>query len=105
VAIHPFDDTLINRTKCSVKLIDLLSAGVPVVADAVGQNAEYIRHNETGMLVSSGDVEAMAQAVIDLLIDREKADRLGRRAAQDVGERFSWERLVLDVERIYGVSS
>jgi len=35
-----------------VKLIDLLSAGVPVVADAVGQNSEYIRHNETGLLVS-----------------------------------------------------
>ena len=77
VAIYPFDDTLINRTKCSVKLIDLLSAGVPVVADAVGQNTEYIRHNETGVLVPSGDVAAMAQAVIDLLRDREQADRLG----------------------------
>jgi glycosyltransferase involved in cell wall biosynthesis len=102
VAIHPLDDTLINRTKCSVKLIDLLSAGVPVVADAVGQNAEYIRHNETGMLVLSGDTEAMAHAVIDLLHDYERADRLGARAAQDVGERFSWDHLVLDVERIYG---
>jgi glycosyltransferase involved in cell wall biosynthesis len=103
VAIHPFDDTLINRTKCSVKLIDLLSAGVPVVADTVGQNAEYIRHNETGVLVASGDAAAMAQAVIDLLRDREKTDRLGRQAAQDMIERFSWDRLVLDVERIYGV--
>jgi glycosyltransferase involved in cell wall biosynthesis len=102
VAIHPFDDTLINRTKCSVKLIDLLSAGVPVVADAVGQNAEYIRHNETGILVASGDVEAMARAVVDLLRDREKADRLGQQAAQDVNERFSWDRLAVDVERIYG---
>jgi glycosyltransferase involved in cell wall biosynthesis len=103
VAIYPFDDTLINRTKCSVKLIDLLSAGVPVVADAVGQNAEYIRHGETGVLVPGGDVEAMAQAVIDLLRDREKADRLGAQAAQDMIARFSWGRLVLDVERIYGV--
>jgi glycosyltransferase involved in cell wall biosynthesis len=102
VAIHPFDDTLINRTKCSVKLIDLLSAGVPVVADAVGQNAEYLRHNETGVLVSSGDVEAMAQAVIDLLRDRAKAERLGQRAAQDMIQRFSWDRLALDVEQIYG---
>lgn len=103
VAIYPFDDTLINRTKCSVKLIDLLSAGVPVVADAVGQNTEYIRHNESGMLVRSGDVEAMTQAAIDLLCDREKAKRLGARAAQDMIERFSWDRLALDVERIYGV--
>ncbi len=103
VAIYPFDDTLINRTKCSVKLIDLLSAGVPVVADAVGQNAEYIRHHETGVLVSSGDIEAMTQAVIDLWRDRVQADRLGTEAAQDMRERFSWDRLVLEVERIYGM--
>jgi len=105
VAIHPFDDTLINRTKCSVKLIDLMSAGVPVVADAVGQNAEYIRHNETGVLVSSGDTAAMAQAVIDLWRDRERADRLGQAAAQDMLERFSWDRLARAVERIYEVKT
>ena len=103
VAIHPFDDTLINRAKCSVKLIDLLSAGVPVVADAVGQNAEYICHNETGLLVSSGDIEAMAQSVIDLWRDRARADRLGQAAAQDMIERFSWDRLVVAVEQIYEV--
>ena len=104
VAIHPFDDTLINRAKCSVKLIDLLSAGVPVVADAVGQNTEYIRHNETGLLVPGGDVAAMANAVVELLRDREKADRLGAQAARDVAERFSWDRLAESVEQIYGGS-
>ncbi len=103
VAIHPFDDTLINRTKCSVKLIDLLSAGVPVVADAVGQNTEYIRHNETGILVPSGDTAAMANAVADLLRDRVKADRLGAQAVQDVIERFSWDRLVERVEQAYAI--
>jgi glycosyltransferase involved in cell wall biosynthesis len=105
VAIHPFDDTLINRTKCSVKLIDLLSAGVPVVADAVGENAEYILHNATGVLVPSGVVATMAQAVIDLLRDRERAERLGRRAAQDMIERYSWDRLAVDVEQIYGAGT
>jgi glycosyltransferase involved in cell wall biosynthesis len=103
VAIHPFDDTLINRAKCSVKLIDLLSAGVPVVADAVGQNVEYIRHNETGLLVPSGDAAAMANAVVELLRDRGMADRLGAQAARDVAERFSWDHLVESVEQIYGL--
>jgi glycosyltransferase involved in cell wall biosynthesis len=103
VAIHPFDDTLINRAKCSVKLIDLLSAGVPVVADAVGQNVEYIRHNETGILVFSGDVTAMANAVVELLRDRGKADRLGALAARDMVERFSWDHLAGSVEQVYGV--
>jgi hypothetical protein len=43
--------------------------------------------------------------VIDLLRDGEQANRLGRQAAQDVIERFGWDRLVLDVERIYGVGA
>jgi glycosyltransferase involved in cell wall biosynthesis len=64
---------------------------------------EYIRHNETGLLVPSGDSAAMAQAVIDLLHDRARADRLCTQAAQDMIERFSWTRLVVDVERIYGL--
>ncbi len=101
VAIFPFDDTLINRTKCSVKLIDLLAAGVPVIADTVGQNAEYIRHNETGVLVPSGDVDAMAQAVIDLWRAPERRAALGAAAAQDVRARFDWTQLVARVERLY----
>ena len=101
VAIYPFDDTLLNRTKCAVKLIDLLAAGVPVVADAVGQNVEYIRHNETGILVPAGDVEAMARAVVELLNERRRARILGAAAAKDVRERFGWDRLVESVERAY----
>ncbi len=101
VALFPFDDTLINRTKCSVKLIDLLAAGVPVVADAVGQNSEYIRHAETGVLVPAGDAAAMAQAVVDLWYAPERRARLSAAAARDVRERFDWARLSERVERLY----
>ncbi len=101
VAIYPFDDTLLNRTKCPVKLTELLAAGVPVVADAVGQIAEYIRHNETGVLVSSGDVTAMADAVAALLKEHRRARALGSAAARDVRARFGWERLVDVVEQAY----
>jgi len=104
VAIYPFDDTLLNRTKCAVKLIDLLASGIPVVADAVGQNVEYIRHNETGVLAPSGDVGAMARAVVELLNERRRARLLGAAAAKDVRERFGWDRLVETVERAYAGS-
>jgi glycosyltransferase involved in cell wall biosynthesis len=101
VAIYPFDDTLINRTKCSVKLIDLLAAGVPVVADAVGQNVEYIMPNDTGVIVPSGDVEAMANAVIDLLRDPDRRLQLSEKAMRELRERFDWDCLVEAVERLY----
>ena len=103
VAIYPFDDTLVNRAKCAVKLRDLLAAGVPVVAEAVGQNQEYIRHGATGWLVEPDDVTSFAEAVARLLEDAQLRERLGQAAARDVRERFAWERLVEAVERAYGV--
>ncbi len=102
LAIYPFDDTLINRTKCPVKLLDLLAAGVPVVAEAVGEIGEVIRHGETGYLVPPGDEDAFAGAVLRLLEDRGLRQRLGRGAAQDVRARYAWDRLAAEVERAYG---
>lgn len=100
-AIYPFDDTLLNRTKCAVKLVDLLAAGVPVVADAVGQNIEYIRHGETGVLVPAEDAPAMVRAIIALLADRTRARALGDAAARDVRSRFGWEHLAERAEAAY----
>ena len=102
LAIYPFDDTLINRTKCAVKLLDLLAAGVAVVAEAVGQNREMIRHGETGWLVEPGDARAFADAVQRLLREPELRQRLGAAAAQDVRQRLAWAQLALAVERAYG---
>jgi glycosyltransferase involved in cell wall biosynthesis len=101
-ALYPFDDTLINRTKCAVKLIDLLAAGVPVVAEAVGQNAEYIEHGRSGLLVPPGDEAAFAAAILQVLQDRGLQDRLATGAQKRIAAEFLWDRLVGQVERAYG---
>jgi glycosyltransferase involved in cell wall biosynthesis len=101
VAIFPVDDTLINRTKCSVKLSNLLTAGLPVVADGVGQAAEYIVGDESGLTVEPEDDEALADAVVRLLEDADLRARLGAAAARRMGEFFNWEKLVDEVEKAY----
>lgn len=101
VALYPFDDTLINRTKCPVKLLDLLAAGLPVVGEAVGQLAEMIVPGETGILVPPGDEESWVAAVLELLERREYARALGARAAADVRARFSWAQLAQIAEAAY----
>ena len=102
VAIYPFDDTLVNRAKCAVKLRDLLAAGVPVVAEAVGQNREMIRHTETGWLVEPGDISGFGDAIVQLLGDEQLRMRLAEASVRDVRERFGWERLVEIVEQALG---
>lgn len=101
VAIFPYDDTAMNRTKCSVKLIDLLAAGLPVVADAVGQNNEYIQPDQSGVLVPAEDDVAFGAALVELLQDPERQQRLGQAAAQRMQEQFNWPHLAEFVERIY----
>ena len=101
VAIYPFDDTLVNRAKCPAKLVDLLAAGLPVVADAVGQNREYIRHGETGLLVPSGDAAAMASATLRLLRDESWRQALGSAAREHILQHFNWRVLATDLVAAY----
>ena len=101
VAVYPYDDTPVNRTKCSVKLLDLLSAGVPVVASKVGQNIEYIRHRQSGILVSPDNPTMMAQAVTAILSSSATQRLLGQDAARDVNHRFNWNTLAISVEKLY----
>ncbi len=103
VALYPFDDTLVNRTKCPVKLLDLLAAGMPVVAEAVGEIREMIRTGESGLLVPPGDEAAFAEALLALLRDAPRRRALGRAAAEDVRRRFTWDRLAATAERAYAV--
>lgn len=93
VGLYLMDDTLLNRTKCPVKLADMLAVGVPVVAEAVGQVPEYVVHRETGLLRPSGDAEGLAADLILLLQEPALRRRLGQQAAERVEGHFSWQRL------------
>ena len=90
VALQMLDDNLLTRTKGQAKLLELLAAGVPVVADAVGQANDYIADGRTGILVAPGDERAMADAALALLADPDRRREIGGAAASDVRVRWSW---------------
>jgi glycosyltransferase involved in cell wall biosynthesis len=92
VALVPMEDTAVNRARCSVKLLDLMLAGRPIVADAVGQAAVYLRDDETGRLVDPRDAEGMATAAIALLRHPASAGRLGAAASAAARSELTWER-------------
>jgi glycosyltransferase involved in cell wall biosynthesis len=103
VAIYPFDDNLINRCKSAFKLLELMQAGLPVVAEAVGQNAEVIEDGHSGRLVPSGDVAAFAGVLVELLGDgaERERERLAEGARRRIDEKFSWSKQVERLEDGY----
>jgi glycosyltransferase involved in cell wall biosynthesis len=95
VALVPFDDTRINRAKCSVKLLELLAAGIPIVASSVGENREYLARHGGGLLARPGDVNDHAERIITTfknpgLIPRASFKRSG-----------TWNDVVDQIEDMY----
>ncbi len=91
VAVVPWADTPANRARSSVKVRELMAAGLPVVAYAVGELPVTVEGG--GVLVPAGDVEAFAAAVAELLADPERARALGARAREWVLSEYAWDRL------------
>ena len=91
VAIVPWADTLPNQARHSAKVLELMAAGLPIVAYAVGELPATL--GEAGVQVPPGDAEAFAAAVVALLTDPDRAARLGAAVQARVQARFTWEHL------------
>src|SRR4029453_8125800 len=75
-------------------VLEAMAAGKPIVATTVGGLAEAMEDGVSGLLVPPGDADALAEAVVSLLRDPERAARLGREARRALEERFSLEKSV-----------
>jgi N-acetyl-alpha-D-glucosaminyl L-malate synthase BshA len=80
--------------------LEAMSCGVPVVATRTGGIPEVVTHGESGYLAPVGDVEAMAEFGIGLLLDQDRWREASRAARRDA-ERFSAERVVSQYEEYY----
>ena len=75
-----------------------MTMGRAVVASDVGELPETVIDGETGIIVPSGDVEALAAALEGLLADPELAERLGAAGRRRALEEYGWERVAERVE-------
>jgi glycosyltransferase involved in cell wall biosynthesis len=101
VAIYPFDDTLINRTKSPVKLLELLAAGLPVVAERIGEPSVVIEDGVSGRLVQALDVSGFVAAVCEYLSDAPARAKAGKAARRRIVDHFAWDRIAVDLEAAY----
>lgn len=79
--------------------LEAMACGVPVVGTAVGGVPEVVRDG-AGTLFPLGDIDAMADEAVDLLLDRERWQAASQ-AARAVAERFGAERVVPVYEAYY----
>jgi D-inositol-3-phosphate glycosyltransferase len=83
--------------------LEAQACGTPVVAAAVGGLPTAVRDGQTGLLVASHDPAAWARAIEELLSDRFRLARMGRRAVRHAGE-FGWDRTARETLQVYGAA-
>ena len=75
--------------------------GTAVVATAGAGLGEQVVEGETGHLVPAGDAGALSRALESVLLDRDRAERMGRAGREKAIAELSEERHVESVLGIY----
>jgi len=82
-------------------LIEAMACRRPVVAFRSGAVPEIVVDGSTALLVPFGDVDAMAQAVLDLVRSPMRAEAYGEAGRQRVAAHFSLQASTAKVEALY----
>jgi len=82
-------------------VIEAMAAGLPVIATAVGGLPEMISDQETGVLVPTQDVEAMATQMLELANHSGRRIQLGVRGRQLATTEYSLQRMLRDYDEVY----
>jgi glycosyltransferase involved in cell wall biosynthesis len=81
--------------------LEAMATGLPVLATRVGGNAELVVEGDTGVLMASGDIEVMAQALVALAGNSDLATAMGQGGRARVARQFSLPAMVSAYQGLY----
>ncbi len=87
-----------TRETFGIGTLEAMAAGVPIVGWAWGGQVEFVKNDETGMLVPEGNYAALADAIRYVLEHRE---RLGKAARKLALKKFAWKDRVKPYAEIF----
>ena len=82
-------------------ILEAMASALPVIATAVGGNADLVSHGKTGVIVPSDDAQAMAEAIAQFAAAAPRAAAMGRAGRTKVEARFSMAAMVATYRTAY----
>jgi len=85
--LQPSSLIVLPQYEPSIKIIEAMAAGKPIVTTKVGWIPELICNGVNGCLVEVGEVEQLATSIKKLISDYELATRIGKKAWETANEK------------------
>lgn len=82
-------------------VIEAMSKAVPVIATKIGGISDIIENGHDGVLVDSGEVKAIADAIVCLLEDARGRKEMGESGKNTVYKKFTSEQVLPKLEELY----
>jgi glycosyltransferase involved in cell wall biosynthesis len=82
-------------------LIEAMSKGLPCIVSEIETLREVAKDEETGLLVTPGSVDELANAMLELHANPAKRTSLGRRAQQETNRKFHIQVTIGQWEELY----
>lgn len=73
------------------KLFEYMAMGKAIIASDLEQIGEVLKHKETALMVTPGNVSDLADGIIMLADDSELRTSLGKNAREEVVARYTWK--------------
>jgi sugar transferase (PEP-CTERM/EpsH1 system associated) len=82
-------------------ILEAMASGLPVIATAVGGNADLVASGVTGSIIPAANPEAMAVEIVRLASQRDAAKDMGRAGRDLVERKFSMNAMVAAYQGTY----
>jgi glycosyltransferase involved in cell wall biosynthesis len=82
-------------------IVEAMFASVPVIATDVGSVRDAVVHEETGLVVGAGDVDALARAIATLVSDEARRHRLGSAGRERALRLFTVDAMAAKYEAVW----
>ncbi|WP_345778524.1 glycosyltransferase family 4 protein [Natrinema sp. DC36] len=81
--------------------LEAMSAGCPVIGTDVSGARDLTRHGTDGYIVPTGDADALADSMLELLADDKLAEEIGRNAREKIERDHDYEKIGKQYLEIY----
>ena len=82
-------------------ILEAMACALPVLATAVGGNADLVQDGVTGRILPAADVQAMAQGIVALASDETATQAMGEAGRLRVQAHFSMQAMVGTYQAVY----